>query len=410
MGNAGKFFQNERNLPVNRHFSRKLGLIVLVMLVAEIGALQSAWGGFQKGVAAQRGNDYATALKEYRPLAEQGHLGSQLKMGLYYERGYGVPKDDKEAVRWYRMAAEQGDSQARLKLGWMYESGHGVPQSNVEAVRWYRMVAEQGIPKAQLTMGIMYENGRGVPKDYKEAARWYRIAMENGYPAAQSHVSRMELLIIIQEREELEEKLREERSRRLVEEKLEELREERSRRLVEEKLEELREERSRRLIHKAYQGDPEAQYLLAESYYFGVGVLIGEGIQVDDREAAKWYYKAAEQGHEKAQFNIGQMYRYGLGVPKNDKEAVRWYRMAAEQGHLLAQHHLGWSYVKGKGVPRNYIRAYLWLNLVAKKGNVDAVKMLDGIKSKMTAQQIKEAQRLAKKPQAIKRNKYYLSD
>ena len=371
MGNTGKFFQNERNLLVNRHFSRKLGLIVLVMLVAEIGALQSAWGGFQEGVAAQRENDYATALKEYRPLAEQGHLGSQLKMGLYYERGYGVPKDDKEAVRWYRMAAEQGDLQARLKLGWMYESGHGVPQNNVEAVRWYRMVAEQGIPKAQLIMGIMYENGRGVPKDYKEAARWYHIAMENGYPAAQSHISRMEPLIIIQEREELEEKLR--------------------------------EERSRRLIHKVYQGDPETQYLVAESYYFGVGVLIGEGIQVDDREAAKWYYKAAEQGHKKAQFNLGQMYRYGLGVPKDGKEAVKWYRMAAKQGHVYAQYHMGWSYAKGWGVPRDYVRSYLWLNLVAEQGSIDAVNMQGNIKIKMTAQQIKEAQRLAKKTLAKKK-------
>ena len=59
---------------MKRYFFRELGLIVLVMLVAEIGALQSAWGGFQKGVVAQRENDYATALKEFRPLAEHDVL------------------------------------------------------------------------------------------------------------------------------------------------------------------------------------------------------------------------------------------------------------------------------------------------------------------------------------------------
>jgi TPR repeat protein len=265
-------------------------------------------------------------------------------------------------------------------------------------------VAEQGIPKAQLTMGIMYENGRGVPKDYKKAASWYRIATENGYPAAQSHVSRIKLLIIIQEREEKKRKrwAEEKERKRWAEEK------ERKRWAEEKERKRWAEEKERKriwLIHKAYQGDPETQYLVAESYYFGVGVLIGEGIQVDDREAAKWYYKAAEQGHKKAQFNLGQMYRYGLGVPKDGKEAVKWYRMAAKQGHVYAQYHMGWSYAKGWGVPRDYVRSYLWLNLVAKKGIAGAIKMLGDIKNKITAQQIKEAN-VSQESGWQKRNKY----
>jgi TPR repeat protein len=95
------------------------------------------------------------------------------------------------------------------------------------------------------------------------------------------------------------------------------------------------------------------------------------------------------------------------GVPQNNKKAVRWYRMAAEQGHLYAQHHLDWSYAKGQGVPRNYIRAHLWLNIVAEKGSIDAVNMLGDIKIKMTAQQIKGAQRLTRKPLEIKRSKHH---
>jgi TPR repeat protein len=43
---------------------------------------------------------------------------------------------------------------------------------------------------------------------------------------------------------------------------------------------------------------------------------------------------AAEQGHAKAQNNLGLMYAApGTGVPENDTEAVKWYRKAADNAH-----------------------------------------------------------------------------
>ena len=67
--------------------------------------------------ALLRGTDYATALKEWRPLAEQGDAGAQNILGLMYATGEGVPQDNNEAVRWYRLAAEQGDDRAQYILG-----------------------------------------------------------------------------------------------------------------------------------------------------------------------------------------------------------------------------------------------------------------------------------------------------
>ncbi len=34
----------------------------------------------------------------------------------------------------------------------------------------------------------------------------------------------------------------------------------------------------------------------------------------------------AEQGHAKAQYNLGVMYANGRGVPEDDQQAVSWYR------------------------------------------------------------------------------------
>ena len=54
----------------------------------------------------------------------------------------------------------------------------------------------------------------------------------------------------------------------------------------------------------------------------------GEGVPEDDREAVKWYRKAAEQGDALAQNNLGLMYANGEGVPEDDREAVKWYQRA----------------------------------------------------------------------------------
>ncbi len=45
---------------------------------------------FQAGLDAYDRGDYGTALKEFRPLAEQGHAEAQLYLGIMYSQGLGV--------------------------------------------------------------------------------------------------------------------------------------------------------------------------------------------------------------------------------------------------------------------------------------------------------------------------------
>jgi len=47
-------------------------------------------------------------------------------------------------VQWYRKAAEQGDDDAQFKLGMMYENGWGVVKNNSTGVVWFREAAEEG--------------------------------------------------------------------------------------------------------------------------------------------------------------------------------------------------------------------------------------------------------------------------
>jgi hypothetical protein len=115
----------------------------------------------------------------------------------------------------------------------------------------------------------------------------------------------------------------------------------------------------------------------------------------DYATAIKEFSVAAEQGHAKAQYNLGTMYDFGNGVPKDDREAVKWYRKAAEQGYANAQYNLGVMYAKGEGVPENYIKAYMWVSLAAAFGYKDEKKAKEVLKKRMSSEQIAEAQRLS---------------
>ena len=63
----------------------------------------------------------------------------------------------------------------------------------------------------------------------------------------------------------------------------------------------------------------------------------------------------AEAGNEDAQYGLGLIYANGIvtleGEPRYwDREAVKWYRRAAEQGYGSAQFGLGFMYSTGRGV------------------------------------------------------------
>ena len=74
-------------------------------------------GPFEDGLAAYRRDDYATALKFWRPLAEQGDALAQSNLGVMYEFGLSVPQDIVQAHMWFDLAAEHGDEKAKKNRG-----------------------------------------------------------------------------------------------------------------------------------------------------------------------------------------------------------------------------------------------------------------------------------------------------
>jgi TPR repeat protein len=154
---------------------------------------------------------------------------------------------------------------------------------------------------------------------------------------------------------------------------------------------------TRRLVE---QGDADAQYQLAWEYCGDFDHLNHE----DYANAARCFRRAGEQGHAKAQFELATLYyeaaswesstgwardlckaiaaaMWGsdLAVLNNQAEAARWFRRAAEQGHARAQCSLGYLHQTGRGLRQDLVQAVRWYRRAAKQGHSAAHASLGGI-------------------------------
>lgn len=117
----------------------------------------------------------------------------------------------------------------------------------------------------------------------------------------------------------------------------------------------------------AGQNLPAAQYNLAMMYHRG------QGTEVNDKEAVKWWKRAAERHHAPSEYMLYQCYSEGIGVKPSDKEAVKWLKAASEDGHSQASLDLARAYIDGKGVKRDTDKAMVNLHDAANKGLDEAL-------------------------------------
>ena len=155
------------------------GLLVLLLTSAI-----TAQADFNAAKHAYDQAEYATALKDLTPLAEQGNADAQALLGTMYFKGQGVPKDFRLALKWYQAAADQGNPQGQFQIGAAYLNGIGVAKDGAQALKWLRLSADQGNSDAQLFLGLAYRNLHDVPNDFVQAYMWLHLAALAGDPLA----------------------------------------------------------------------------------------------------------------------------------------------------------------------------------------------------------------------------------
>jgi len=303
--------------------------------------------------------------------AETGDASAQFSLGKAYEDGNGVQQNDESAVKWYQKAADQGNAEAENRLGVMYRLGKGVSPDKEEAVRWYRKAAKQGNPQAMFNLGASYYNGDGVAVDDDTSCAWFVLAQDAGNPAADEAVRRarsehsgmlLAAFVRIAEMYQAGNELPKDSVKAL------------------------------RWYRKAADaGDPRSAVTVAD-------LLLSSGrtlTQHEYAEARRRCEDSANQKYAPGAYCAGLIHKRGLGVAKDPSESAQWFARAADLGHSRAAFELGEAYWKGDGVKPDPVSAYMWIWLAYKSKVPGAERDEQALRQEMSAKQVEHAKRKA---------------
>lgn len=112
----------------------------------------------------------------------------------------------------------------------------------------------------------------------------------------------------------------------------------------------------------AKKGNVEAEFKIGEMYETGFGV------ETDMEQAEYWITKAANEGHETANFKLLYWDLQKNGKTEANKAKVEELQTKAKSGNADAQYYLGKMYANGVGVKKNNDKAIDWLNKAALVG------------------------------------------
>lgn len=89
--------------------------------------------------------------------------------------------------------------------------------------------------------------------------------------------------------------------------------------------------------------------------------------------AALWYQKAAEKGHSRGLYHLGDCYKNGCGVEANQTKAFECYQKAeqaaaAKGGDADVECELGCCYETGSGTEKSPSQAFSWYKKLPRKG------------------------------------------
>lgn len=285
---------------------------------------------YENGIGVAK--DENLAFKWYFKAAEQTNSLGQAYLGRCYEKGIGVAKDEKKAVTWYIRSAEQGCSVGQVYLGELYSKGVGVPANPEMAFKYFQMSAEQGNSEAQYSIGSCYQLGSGVSRNEKNAFEWFEKSANQGNKNAQRNLGFFWLNgIACYKTPSL-------------------------------------------AFHwfqkAAEQGEPQAQ--VYTGYCYGNGV----GVSQDKDEAFKWYKKAADQDNALGQVNVGICYSSGQGINKNSEEAIKYFTEAANKSNPIGMLLLGQMYQSGTGITKDVVKGFELIRKAQEAGSADACYFL----------------------------------
>jgi TPR repeat protein len=143
---------------------KSLSLLVLVAVFYAAGC-NTVYADYDKGKAAYDNHKYATAYKEFAPIAKSGDPRAMRILGQMYRHGRGVTADVIKGTTWIHKAASSEFAPAQYDLGTIYLNMAVTRGQFAKADKWLTKASRQGHLEAQIRLGKMYRDGYGVEAD-----------------------------------------------------------------------------------------------------------------------------------------------------------------------------------------------------------------------------------------------------
>jgi len=262
--------------------------------------------------------------------AQSGDAEAQYALGNAYHLGAGVVKQLPVAMRWYLKAATQGHRDAQVNLGLMFLQElpqAGMQRNPGQARYWFRRAADAGDAQAMFYLArVLLDHGTGAERE--DAIEWLERAGQAGYAPAFT-----ELGLAFGPGQPKADP----------------------------------ERAAAAFLHAAELGDMHAQFNLANC------LLLGDGVQSDLREAARWYRAGAEQGLIAAQYHLGLLLLAGQAGAPDPTGGLQWLTRAAEQGMPEAQYELARQLRGAPGIEADPLLVLHYLHEAADQEHVPAM-------------------------------------
>ena len=365
---------------------RVLTIFVILCTLLCVGCNSDKFD-YDAGVAAYERGHYSAALYDFDKRANQGDPIAQFCLAFMYRNGKGVRTDENEAMYWYTESAKQDYAPAQNNLAAL----HFQKARNLQ----YRVIERLGRGE-EVTDQIKKKDD-----SLRDAMQWLQEAEKQNNRAAHYNVALIHYFdaVVFEEYAKNEDKfvsLLKDAEKLITKNTIESEQDkhlETNRELLEYfknasiNAKKAYAESVNWFTKAAIKDYPQAQYELANRYYYAEGIdenlteteklekavdwyteakdyapaqnalakmyAEGKGVEKDTTKAVDLYKEAEKQKHADARFNLAEMYSRGEGIDENLTETERWkevvrlYTKAANQGHAAAQNNLAKVYTEG---------------------------------------------------------------
>jgi uncharacterized protein len=255
------------------------------MLLYHVDAMLIA--GFQNIKHSRNAREY------FKKAADGGHKDAAYQYAAMCSSGFGhgYQKDNIKAREYYLKAADKEDIEAQYQYAFMCKEGEGGDKDEKKAREYFLKSADKEHKEAQYQYASMCQTGKGGDKSEAEAREYFGKAAEKGYEDAYAKYADM-CLKGQGGPDDLEEAL------------------------------------------KFYKQSNE-KYRLAEGYVL-IAAIEGS-LHLPTTSIRANYKKAADMGHDQAQFEYAKMCYYGWGGTSNMTVSREYIEKAARQGNSDAK-------------------------------------------------------------------------